>query len=50
MPAVQYIRPYLYVGTAEGYLNLTYTNYPYPDPKVTISPVNTWTFILPYQL
>jgi len=50
MPTVQFIKPYLYAGTTEGYLNLTYSNYPYPDPKVTILPTNTWTFTLPFKL
>jgi hypothetical protein len=44
-PAYQFIQPFLYVGPAAGF-SLEYQNYPYPDLKVIIAPVDTWTFVL----
>lgn len=48
-PIYQFVKPHLYVGTAESF-SLDYKNYPYPDPKVIITATNTWTFVLPFKM
>ncbi len=50
MTDLKFINPHLYVGTIGNFAYWDYPNFTYPVPKNVIDPVNTWTFILPYQL